>query len=133
MIPQKTIEDLIKKHSLLEKDLSLGQIDKKIFAEKSKEYSDLNQIIDTAKNYLNFEIEKSELEKILEDQETDGELKKIADSELNDLKLNHEKNEKRLKLFLLPKDEADKKNAIEIRAGTGFRGKFVCRRFIQDV
>ena len=120
MIPQKTIEDLIKKHSLLEKDLSLGQIDKKIFAEKSKEYSDLNQIIDTAKNYLNFEIEKSELEKILEDQETDGELKKIADSELNDLKLNHEKNEKRLKLFLLPKDEADKKNAIiEIRAGTG--------------
>ena len=120
MIPQKTIEDLIKKHSLLEKDLSLGQIDKKIFAEKSKEYSDLNQIIDTAKNYLNFEIEKSELEKILEDQETDVELKKMADSELNDLKLNHEKNEKRLKLFLLPKDEADKKNAIiEIRAGTG--------------
>ena len=120
MIPQKTIEDLIKKHSLLEKDLSLGQIDKKIFVEKSKEYSDLNQIIDTAKNYLNFEIEKSELEKILEDQETDGELKKMADSELNDLKLNHEKNEKRLKLFLLPKDEADKKNAIiEIRAGTG--------------
>ena len=120
MIPQKTIEDLIKKHSLLEKDLSLGQIDKKIFAEKSKEYSDLNQIIDTAKNYLNFEAEKFELEKILEDQETDGELKKMADSELNDLKLNHEKNEKRLKLFLLPKDEADKKNAIiEIRAGTG--------------
>ncbi len=120
MIPQKTIEDLIKKHSLLEKDLSLGQIDKKIFAEKSKEYSDLNQIIDTAKNYLNFEAEKFELEKILEDQETDGELKKMADTELNDLKLNHEKNEKRLKLFLLPKDEADKKNAIiEIRAGTG--------------
>ena len=120
MIPQKTIEDLIKKHSLLEKDLSLGQIDKKIFAEKSKEYSDLNQIIDTAKNYLNFEAEKFELEKILEDPETDGELKKMADTELNDLKLNHEKNEKRLKLFLLPKDEADKKNAIiEIRAGTG--------------
>ncbi len=120
MIPQKTIEDLIKKHSLLEKDLSLGKIDKKIFAEKSKEYSDLNQIIDTAKNYLNFEAEKFELEKILEDQETDGELKKMADTELNDLKLNHEKNEKRLKLFLLPKDEADKKNAIiEIRAGTG--------------
>ena len=120
MIPQKTIEDLIKKHSLLEKDLSLGQIDKKIFAEKSKEYSDLNQIIDTAKNYLNFEIEKSELEKILEDRETDGELKKMADLELNDLKLNHEKNEKKLRLFLLPKDEADKKNAIiEIRAGTG--------------
>jgi len=34
--------------------------------------------------------------------------------------LSNIKNEKKLKLFLLPKDEADKKNAIiEIRAGTG--------------
>jgi len=34
--------------------------------------------------------------------------------------LQHEIDEKKLKLFLLPKDEADKKNAIiEIRAGTG--------------
>ena len=42
MIPQKTIEELIAKHSILEKDLSSGSIDKKKFAEKSKEYSDLN-------------------------------------------------------------------------------------------
>ena len=120
MIPHKSIEDLVKKHSKLEKDLSLGNIDKKLFAEKSKEYSDLNHIIDFAKKYLNFEKEKVELEKILNDQETDNELKKMADIELNDLKLNHEKNEKKLKIFLLPKDEADKKNAIiEIRAGTG--------------
>ena len=46
MIPQKTVEELIAKHSLLEKDLSSGDIDKKLFAEKSKEYSDLNEIID---------------------------------------------------------------------------------------
>ena len=38
MIPQKTVEELIIKHSTLEKDLSSGNIDKKIFAEKSKEY-----------------------------------------------------------------------------------------------
>ena len=37
MIPQKTIEDLILKHSSLEKDLSSGEIDKNLFAEKSKE------------------------------------------------------------------------------------------------
>ena len=42
MIPHKTIEDLIDKHSLLEKDLSSNKIDKKLFAEKSKEYSNLN-------------------------------------------------------------------------------------------
>ncbi len=120
MIPQKTIEELITKHSNLEKDLSSGTIDKKKFAEKSKEYSDLNEIINDAKKYVSFKKDKSELEKILEDNGNDNELKKMAEIELNELKIKHEKNEKKLKLFLLPKDEADKKNAIiEIRAGTG--------------
>ena len=120
MIPQKTIDEIINKHTSLEKELSSGEIDKKLFAEKSKEYSDLNEIIESAKNYISFEKDKYELEKIIGDQKTDQELKKMAELELNDLKIQHEKNEKKLKLFLLPKDEADKKNAIiEIRAGTG--------------
>ena len=120
MIPQKTIEDLISKHLSLEKDLSSGLVDKNLFAEKSKEYSDLNEIIEDAKKYISFEKTKIELEKILEDKETDKELLKMVESELNELKLQYEINEKKLKLFLLPKDEADKKNAIiEIRAGTG--------------
>ena len=50
MIPQKTIEELINKHSILEKDLSSGKIDKNLFAEKSKEYSDLNEIMMMQKN-----------------------------------------------------------------------------------
>ena len=120
MIPKKSIEELINKHSTLERELSSGNVDKKLFAEKSKEYSDLNEIVSNAKKYLNFETEKSELEKIFEDKKTDDELKKMVELELNDLKTQNEKNEKKLKLFLLPKDEADKKNAIiEIRAGTG--------------
>ena len=52
MIPLKTIEDLIYKHSLLEKNLSSGSINKNEFAEKSKEYSDLNEIIEEAKKYI---------------------------------------------------------------------------------
>ena len=120
MIPLKKIEDLITKHSDLERDLSSGKIDKKFFAEKSKEYSDLNEIISDAKNYISFEKDKSELQKILDEQNTDKELLRMAEIELKELEILHEKNEKKLKLFLLPKDEADKKNAIiEIRAGTG--------------
>ena len=120
MIPLKTIEDLIGKHSLLEKELSSGSTDKKSFAEKSKEYSDLNEIIDEAKKYISYEKNKTELQKILNDKSSDDELKKMAETELNDLNLEKEKNEKKLKLFLLPKDEADRKDAIiEIRAGTG--------------
>ena len=120
MIPDKTINDLIIKHANLERELSSGDIDKKFFAEKSKEYSDLNEIIEDAKKYLSFQKEKNELKKILVDENSDTELLKMAEIELKDLETLYKKNEKKLKLFLLPKDEADKKNAIiEIRAGTG--------------
>ena len=120
MIPKKNIDDLIFKHSNLEKELSSGNLDKKLFADKSKEYSDLNEIINDAKSYISFENEKLELEKIINDKESDDEIKSMAEQELDELKLNYEKSEKKLKFFLLPKDEADKKNAIiEIRAGTG--------------
>ena len=120
MIPLKTIEELISKHALLENDLSSGNIDKKLFAEKSKEYSDLNEIIKDAKKYISYENDRLELQRILDDKGADKELIKMAEIELNNLKLEKKKNEKRLRLFLLPKDEADKKNAIiEIRAGTG--------------
>jgi peptide chain release factor 1 len=109
MIPTKTIEELILKHSALEKDLSSGEIDKKLFAEKSKEYSDVNDIIENARKYISFETDKIELEKILGDSSTDKELKNMAEQELAELQSEHDKNEKKLKLFLLPKDEADKK------------------------
>ena len=120
MIPLKTIEELITRHSSIEKDLSTGSLDNKLFAEKSKEYSDLNEIVRSAKDYISFQNEKIELEKILNDSAADEDLKKMADLELIDLQNRHDINEKKLKLFLLPKDDADKKNAIiEIRAGTG--------------
>ena len=108
MIPTKTVEELILKHSNLEKDLSSGEIDKKLFAEKSKEYSDVNEIIEYAKKYISFDNDKKELDKILEDSSADDELKKMAELELKELQSQHEINEMNLKLFLLPKDEADK-------------------------
>ena len=120
MVPTNKIEELISKHSLLEKELSSGKTEKKQFAEKSKEYSDLNDIIKQAKKYISFEKEKNELEKIINDTNSGNDLITMASDELEELKKQHEINEKILKLFLLPKDEADKKNAIlEIRAGTG--------------
>ena len=120
MIPKKKVGDLISKHSLLEKELSSGEIDKKKFAEKSKDYSDLNEIIKEIKEYYNFEENSNDLQKIIDDKDTDKDMKDLASKELKELTLNNENNEKKIKLFLLPKDDADKKNAIiEIRAGTG--------------
>ncbi len=120
MIPLEKVKDILDKHAKLEVDLSSAGIDKKKFAEMSKEYSDLSSILDEAKFYNTFQDEKNELEKIINDSSSDDDMKDLAKSELSILISKSEKVEKKLKLFLLPKDEADKKNAIiEIRAGTG--------------
>ncbi len=120
MIPLEKVKDIIKKHLKLETELSSGNVDKKKFAEMSKEYSDLNDIINEAKFYCSFDIEKKDLEKIINDKSSDNEMKDLANSELSKLTEKNRIIEKKLRLFLLPKDEADKKNAIiEIRAGTG--------------
>ena len=120
MVPLSKVQDLIAKHSKLEKELSSQEIDKRSFAEMSKEYSDLNDIIKEAHYYFNFQKNKDELENLINDNDSDKEMKDLAMSELNELEKNNESDEKKIKLFLLPKDEADTKNAmIEIRAGTG--------------
>ena len=120
MLPQKKIKNLIDRHLKLEQELSSGVIDKNKYAEISKEYSDLNEIIKHAKDYLNFEKETKDLNNIINDKNSDREIKEFASLELENLKKNFIINETKIKLFLLPKDLADSKNAIiEIRAGTG--------------
>ena len=120
MIPKNKVRDLISRHSLLEKELSSGEIDKKNFADKSKEYADLNELIKEVKEYSSYEQDKKDIEKILNDKDSDKDMQELANKELDELIKKNQENEKKIKLFLLPKDDADKKNAIiEIRAGTG--------------
>ena len=120
MIPLQKVKDIITQHNNLESELSSGKIDPKLFAKKSKEYSNLGNIISIAREYLNFENEKRDLEQILHDKTNDNEMIEMAKKDLNELIEKREKYENRIKIFLLPKDEDDDKNAIvEIRAGTG--------------
>ena len=80
----------------------------------------MSEIIKYAKEYLNFQNETEELSNIINDKNSDSEIKEFANTELENLKKNFISNEKKIKLFLLPKDQADSRNAIiEIRAGTG--------------
>ena len=68
MIPIEKIKDIISKYDVLEKELSSGSIDPKLYAKKSKEYSSLGEIIATARNYVKFETEKKELVDMLQDK-----------------------------------------------------------------
>jgi peptide chain release factor 1 len=120
MIPVEKIKLIINTYETLEKELASGNIDKKDFVKKSKEYSGIGEIIKEARGYLSFKKEKEELLKIIEEQDGDEEMANLATKELDGLLKKQEEYEKILKLYLLPKDEADGKNAIlEIRAGTG--------------
>ena len=120
MVPLDKVKDIITKHDSLEKELSSGSIDPKLYAKKSKEYSTLGDIIKTAKDYLNFENEKKDLLNMVQDKSNDQEIIDLAQKDLNELIKKKEVYENDLKVFLLPKDEDDNKNAIvEIRAGTG--------------
>ena len=120
MIPLNKVKDIITKHDSIEKELSSGSTDPKLFAKKSKEYSSLGGIIKIAKEYVNFENEKKDLLNMVQDKSNDQEIIDLAQKDLNELVKKKEIYEDDLKLFLLPKDEDDNKNAIvEIRAGTG--------------
>ena len=120
MIPIEKVKKIILRHKSLEKELSSGQIQKEDYALKSKEYADLNDIISIAEEFTNFENNKKDLNVLINDKNIDDELKEIAKRELDELILKNKHNENKLKFYLIPKDEADSKNAIvEIRAGTG--------------
>ena len=120
MIPLQKVKDIILRHDALEKDLSSANIEPKLLAKKSKEYSNLGNIISIAKEYISFDTVKKDLEQILQDKSNDSEIIEMAKKDLDDLNKKRKNNENQLKIFLLPKDEDDDKNAIvEIRAGTG--------------
>ena len=120
MIPLQKVKEIVTKYENLEKELASGSIDPKSFAKKSKEYSNLGNIINVAKAYINFDNEKEGLEQILKDKKNDNEIIEMAKKDLNEMNLKKSNYENELKIFLLPKDKDDDKNAIvEIRAGTG--------------
>jgi peptide chain release factor 1 len=120
MVPIAKVKDIITKYESLERELSSGSIDPKLFAQKSKEYSSLGEVVKIAREYINFDNEKKDLVNMVQDKTNDKEIIDLAQKDLNDLIDKKTKYENDLKVFLLPKDEDDNKNAIvEIRAGTG--------------
>ena len=84
MVPIDKVKDIITKHDNLEKELSSGNIDPKLFAKKSKEYSNLGDIISIAKEYVNFENEKKDLLNMVQDKSNDQEIIDLAQKDLNE-------------------------------------------------
>ena len=100
--------------------MSEGSLGGDAYAEFSKEYSDLTPIVKSIEEYQGALSELDGILAMMADPETDAEMKALAEQELEDLKQRIPALESEVKLQMLPKDEADGRNAIlEVRAGTG--------------
>jgi peptide chain release factor 1 len=90
------------------------------FVKLSKEYAELNDVVEAIRGLRGVRKEIDGLKEILNDEDSDGDMKELAELEMAELREREPDLEQALKLMLLPRDEADTKNAIlEIRAGTG--------------
>ena len=118
---------LEKLQSIKEKHLDLEQLladpkaanDQDRFRKLNKEYSDLKEIVQAYDQYAQ---KKSELDasRQLLKEESDLDMKELVQAEISELQKILPELEQRLKILLLPKEEADSRNVIiEIRAGTG--------------
>jgi peptide chain release factor 1 len=115
------LDRVVDRHKELEVLLSEADAsDSKIYAKLSKEYSDLTPVVGSINALRNLRSEYEDLESLLEDPDSDDEMRAMAEAERQELKAREPEIEQQLKIMLLPKDAADARNAIlEIRAGTG--------------
>ncbi len=84
----------------------------------SKEQADLRQLVEKIREYRKLVSDMLDAEEILKGG--DGDIRELAQAEINELKEKKPVIEEELKVMLLPKDPRDGKGVIlEIRAGTG--------------
>src|ERR1700733_15314677 len=93
--------------------------DMKRYAQLNKEYKDLAKIVDEYNIYRNI-MSNIDTNKEILATEKDQEFREMAKSELDELLVQQDEMEEKIRLMLIPKDPEDSKNAImEIRGGTG--------------
>jgi peptide chain release factor 1 len=93
--------------------------DSKKYQKTAKAHSELSEIVSKYREYKDLERGINETRNMVR-EETDSDLKAMAEEELATLEHRLEQCETELKVLLLPKDPNDERNIIlEIRAGTG--------------
>ena len=107
-------------HDLAATMSAQGGQDSQTFARMSKEYADLSPVVESIEELRRARRELADLDSLIADPATDSEMKSLAEEERQALKSRVPGLERAVQRMLLPKDEADERNAIlEVRAGTG--------------
>ena len=90
------------------------------YSDMLKELAELTPLVERIEDLRRVRGELSDVESLLGDPDSDTEMRALATAERQSLEARIPELEQELKLLLLPKDEADERNAIlEVRAGTG--------------
>ena len=116
---QGNLDKILKKHQDLSTSLASGITGDK-FVKASKEYSELEPIVEQIIEYNKVTLELDGAKEMIEEGGLDSETKDMVEEEVRELSAKLPLIERRVKVALLPKDEADSKGAIiEVRGGTG--------------
>lgn len=116
----ENLNRVVTRYAELESLMSDSGVSGEEIAKLGKEYSDLGPVVEAIKAYKKACADAQGMADMLADPKTDPEMRELAEDEFRELKESLPKFERQVQLMLLPKDEADEKNALlEIRAGTG--------------
>ncbi|WP_284756689.1 peptide chain release factor 1 [Agrobacterium sp. fls2-241-TYG-188a] len=118
-LPVEKMRELERRFGEIEARMSAGPA-ADVYVKLASEYSELQPVVKTIREYEKALAEVADLEALLADKSTDRDMRELAEAELPEMSERIEQLEKDMQILLLPKDAADEKSAIvEIRAGTG--------------
>ncbi|MCC6781185.1 MAG: peptide chain release factor 1 [Hyphomicrobiales bacterium] len=119
MLPEPKLDALVARHKALEGELA-SPLSPEAYVKLSREFSELGPVVDAVKRYRGVITELGDIETMMADAATDGEMRAMAAEEKAQLETRREALEQEIRIALLPKDAMDERNVIlEIRAGTG--------------
>lgn len=114
----QTVEDRYERLNELLSDPDIVNDPKKL-REYSKEQSDIQETVETYREYKDVRVQYQDAKAMLEEK-LDAEMREMVKEELDELEEKVEAHEARLKILLVPKDPNDDKNVImEIRGAAG--------------
>ncbi len=114
------VEEIVKRYEELQKELAKPEIlkDIKKYQRLNKEFKEISEIYETYNRYKKYLKEYEETKELLKGGE--GDIRVLAEEEMNSLQERLNELEIKLKELMLPKDPDESKNIIlEIRAGAG--------------
>ena len=121
MISEERIQAIQQRHEALQHALSNPDaMPREEYVNASKEFAELSPVMAEIEAFARLNQEIGELDEMIADPDSDEDMRELAASELEDHRSKISEAEETLRRLLIPKDEADEKNAIlEVRPGTG--------------